>query len=98
MRCLEENDDTKYELLLTNIVSEIKALQERLDGLESQKDRNKIADARMEEISELRERFSQQDMQYDDTLVRKVVASIHVQSTEEIEITFRDGRTICSQL
>ena len=98
MRCLEENDDTKYELLLTNIVNEIKALQERLIGLENQKEENKIADSRMAEINELLEKFSQQELQYDDTLVRKVVASIRVQSAEEIEITFKDGRKICSQL
>ncbi len=98
MRCLEENDDAKYELLLTNIVNEIKALQERLTGLENQKEENRIADSRMAEINELLEQFSQQELQYDDTLVRKVVASIRVQSAEEIEITFKDGRKICSQL
>ncbi len=98
MQCLEENDDTKYELLLTNIVNEIKALQERLTGLENQKEENKIADSRMAEINELLEQFSQQELLYDDTLVRKVVASIRVQSAEEIEITFKDGRKICSQL
>ncbi len=40
MRCLEENDDTKYELLLTNIVQEIKGLEERLAGLDKKKEKN----------------------------------------------------------
>lgn len=98
MRCLEENDDGKYDLLLTNIVNEMCTLQERLGALEQQKDTNKLIEARLAEIDELLERFSQQDMAYDDTLVRKVVGTIHVQSAEEIEITFRDGRKICCRL
>ena len=32
-------------------------------------------------------------MAYDDTLVRKVVGTIHVESAEEIKITFKDGIT-----
>ena len=98
MRCLDENDDGKYDLLLTNIVTEMRSLQERLGELEQQEDTNKLTEARLAEINELLERFSQQDMAYDDTLVRKVVGTIHVKSAEEIEITFRDGRKICCPL
>lgn len=98
MRCLDENDDGKYDLLLTNIVTEMRSLQERLGELEQQEDTHKLTESRMAEINELLERFSQQDMAYDDTLVRKVVGTIHVQSAEEIEITFKDGRKICSRL
>lgn len=98
MRCLDENDDGKYDLLLTNIVTEMRSLQERLGELEKQEDTNKLTEARLAEINELLERFSQQDMAYDDTLVRKVVGTIHVKSAEEIEITFRDGRKICCPL
>lgn len=93
MRCLEENDDGKYDLLLTNIVTEMRTLQERLGELEQQKDTNKLTEARLAEINELLERFSQQGMAYDDTLVRKVVGTIHVESAEEIKITFKDGIT-----
>lgn len=93
MRCLEENDDGKYDLLLTNIVNEMRTLQERLGELEQQKDTNKLTEARLAEINELLEQFSQQDMAYDDTLVRKVVGTIHVESAEEIKITFKDGIT-----
>lgn len=98
MRCLDENDDGKYDLLLTNIVTEMRSLQERLGELEKQEDTNKLTEARLAEINELLERFSQQGMAYDDTLVRKVVGTIHVKSAEEIEITFRDGRKICCPL
>ena len=93
MRCLEENDDGKYDLLLTNIVTEMRTLQERMGELEQQKDTNKLTEARLAEINELLEQFSQQDMAYDDTLVRKVVGTIHVESAEEIKITFKDGIT-----
>lgn len=93
MQCLEENDDGKYDLLLTNIVNEMRTLQERLGELEQQKDTNKLTKARLAEINELLEQFSQQGMAYDDILVRKVVGTIHVESAEEIKITFKDGIT-----
>lgn len=92
-RCMEENDITKYELLLTNIVNELEQLNQRLAGIESQQKNRAITDSRMAEIDELLGQFAESGMEYDDILTRRLVSTIHVKSAEEIEITFKDGKT-----
>lgn len=92
-RCMEENDITKYELLLTNIVNELEQLNQRLAGIESQQKNRAITESRMAEIDELLGQFAESGMEYDDVLTRRLVSTIHVKSAEEIEITFQDGKT-----
>lgn len=92
-RCMEENDIGKYELMLTNIVTELDGLDQRLAGIESQQKDRAITESRMAEISELLEQFADSGLQYDDVLTRRLVSAIHVTSDDEIEITFKDGKT-----
>lgn len=92
-RCMEENDITKYELLLTKIVEELEQLNQRLTGIESQQKNRAITESRMAEIDELLGQFAESGMEYDDVLTRRLVSTIHVKSAEEIEITFKDGKT-----
>lgn len=92
-RCMEDNDITKYELLLTNVVNELDLLNQRLSNIEVQQKDRSITESRMAEIDELLAQFMDSDMQYDDVLVRRLVSAIHVESAEEIRITFRDGNT-----
>lgn len=93
LRCLDENDVDTYTLLLTNIKTELDTLHERLESIESQKKDRTITESRMAEINELLARFMESDMQYDDVLVRRLISAIHVESAEEIKITFRDGKS-----
>lgn len=92
-RCMEENDITKYELLLTKIVDELEQLNQRLTGIESQQTNRAITESRMAEIDELLGQFAESGMEYDDILTRRLVSAIHVRSADEIEITFKDGKT-----
>ena len=92
-RCMEENDITKYELLLTKIVEELEQLNQRLKGIESQQTDRAVTETRMAEISELLKQFADSGLQYDDVLTRRLVSAIRVKSDEEIEITFKDGKT-----
>lgn len=92
-RCMEENDITKYELLLTKIVEELEQLNQRLTGIESQQKNRAITESRMAEIDELLGQFAESGMEYDDILTRRLVSAIHVRSADEIEITFKDGKT-----
>ena len=92
-RCMEENDIGKYELMLTNIVTELEGLDQRLAGIESQQKDRAVTESRMAEISELLEQFANSGLQYDDVLTRRLVSAIHVKSDDEIEITFKDGKT-----
>lgn len=92
-RCMEENDITKYELLLTKIVEELEQLNQRLEGIESQQKNRAITKSRMAEIDNLLEQFAENGLEYDDVLTRRLVSAIHVKSAEEIEITFKDGKT-----
>ena len=92
-RCMEENDITKYELLLTKIVDELEQLNQRLAGIESQQKNRAITESRMAEIDELLGQFAESGMEYDDILTRRLVSAIRVRSAEEIEITFKDGKT-----
>ena len=45
----------------------------------------------MAEIAALLEKFKESDLTFDDLLVRKVVETVRVESTEKLEITFKDG-------
>ena len=58
----------------------------------SSKQKTQAADeARMSEIAALLEKFKESDLSFDDLLVRKVVETVRVESTEKLEITFKDG-------
>lgn len=92
-RCMEENDITKYELLLTKIVEELEQLNQRLGAIESQQKNRAITESRMAEIDELLEQFAESGLEYDDILTRRLISTIHVKSADEIEITFKDGKT-----
>lgn len=92
-RCMEENDITKYELMLTNIVNELEQLNQRLAGIESQQKNRAITESRMAEIDELLGQFAESGMEYDDILTRRLVSAIRVKSADKIEITFKDGKT-----
>ena len=91
--CIEECDDTKYELLLRNIIAELEPLKQRLEGIESQRSDRAISESRMAEIDELLKQFAERGLEYDDILTRRLVSAIRVKSKEEIEITFKDGKT-----
>ena len=45
----------------------------------------------MAEIAALLAKFKESDLTFDDLLVRKVVETVRVESTEKLEITFKDG-------
>lgn len=92
-RCMEENDITKYELLLTKIVEELEQLYQRLGTIESQQKNRTITESRMAEIDELLQQFAENGLEYDDILIRRLISTIHVKSADEIEITFKDGKT-----
>ena len=50
-----------------------------------------VDEARMAEIAALLEKFKESDLTFDDLLVRKVVETVQVESSEKLEITFKDG-------
>ncbi|WP_305116461.1 recombinase family protein [Acutalibacter muris] len=97
-RCMEENDITKYELLLTKIVEELEPLKQRLEGIESQRKDRAVTESRMAEIDELLKQFAERGLEYDDILTRRLVSAIRVKSADEIEITFKDGKTRTEQI
>ncbi|MDE6837578.1 MAG: zinc ribbon domain-containing protein [Acutalibacter sp.] len=97
-RCMEENDITKYELLLVKIVEELEQLNQRLEGIENQRKDRAVTESRMAEIDELLKQFAERGMEYDDILTRRLVSAIRVKSADEIEITFKDGKTRTEQI
>ena len=50
-----------------------------------------VDEARMDEIDALLEKFKENDLFFDDLLVRRVVKTIQVESAEKLEVTFMDG-------
>ena len=50
-----------------------------------------ITVGREAEIAALLEKFKENDLAFDDLLVRKVVETVQVESAEKLEITFKDG-------
>ena len=64
-----------------------KALAENDDG----KYDFQVDEVRMAEIDALLEKFKENDLAFDDLLVRKVVETVRVESAKKLEVTFKDG-------
>ena len=90
-RALAENDDGKYDFQFTRIKQELEGLQAQLEGVQATQKTQAMDEKRMEEIAALLEKFKESDLTFDDLLVRKVVETVRVESTEKLEITFKDG-------
>ena len=50
-----------------------------------------VDETRMAAIAALMEKFKESGLSFDDLLVRKVVETVRVESTEKLEIIFMDG-------
>ena len=88
---LAENDDGKYDFQFTRIKRELEQLQAQLEGVQAVQKTQAVDEARMAEIAALLENFKENGLTFDDLLVRKVVETVRVESTEKLEITFKDG-------
>ena len=90
-RALAENDDGKYDFQFARIKQELEQLQSQLEGVQAVQKTQAVDEARMAEIAALLENFKENGLTFDDLLVRKVVETVRVESTEKLEITFKDG-------
>ena len=90
-RALAENDDGKYDFQFTRIKRELEQLQAQLEGVRAVQKAQAVDEARMAEIAALLAKFKESDLTFDDLLVRKMVETVRVESTEKLEITFKDG-------
>ncbi len=90
-RALAENDDGKYDFQFARIKQELEGLQSQLEGVQAVQMTQAVDEVRMAEIAALLEKFKESDLTFDDLLVRKVVETVRVESTEKLEITFKDG-------
>ena len=88
---LAENDDGKYDFQFTRIKRELEQLHAQLEGVQAMQKTQAADEARMSEIAALLEKFKESSLAFDDLLVRKVVETVRVESTEKLEITFKDG-------
>ncbi len=90
-KALAENDDGKYDFQFARIKQELEQLQSQLEGVQAVQKAQAVDEVRMAEIAALLEKFKENDLAFDDLLVRKVVETVRVESTEKLEITFKDG-------
>ena len=90
-KALAENDDGKYDFQFTRIKQELEGLQAQLEGVQAVQKAQAVDEVRMAEIAALLAKFKESDLTFDDLLVRKVVETVRVESTEKLEITFKDG-------
>lgn len=90
-KALAENDDGKYDFQFLRIKRELEQLQAQLEGVQAVQKTQAVDEARMAEIAALLENFKENGLTFDDLLVRKVVETVRVESTEKLEITFKDG-------
>ena len=77
--------------LFARIKQELEELQAQLEGVQAVQKAQAVDEVRMAEIAALLEKFKESDLTFDDLLVRKVVETVRVESTEKLEITFKDG-------
>ncbi len=90
-KALAENDDGKYDFQFFRIKQELEQLQAQLEGVQAMQTTQAVDEARMDEIDALLEKFKENDLFFDDLLVRRVVKTIQVESAEKLEVTFMDG-------
>ena len=90
-KALAENDDGKYDFQFLRIKRELEQLHAQLEGVQAVQKTQAVDEARMAEIAALLENFKENGLTFDDLLVRKVVETVRVESTEKLEITFKDG-------
>ena len=90
-KALAENDDGKYDFQFLRIKRELEQLHAQLEGVQAMQKNQAVDEARMAEIAALLEKFKENDLAFDDLLVRKVVETVRVESTEKLEVTFKDG-------
>ena len=90
-KALAENDDGKYDFQFTRIKQELEGLHAQLEGVQAVQKAQAVDEVRMAEIAALLEKFKENDLAFDDLLVRKVVETVQVESAEKLEITFKDG-------
>lgn len=90
-KVLAENDDGKYDFQFLRIKQELEQLQAQLEGVQAMRKTQSVDEARMAEIAALLEKFKENDLSFDDLLVRKVVETVRVESAEKLEVTFKDG-------
>ena len=90
-KALAENDDGKYDFQFLRIKNELEQLQAQLEGVQAAQKSQTVDEARMAEIAALMEKFKESGLSFDDLLVRKVVETVRVESTEKLEIIFMDG-------
>lgn len=90
-KALAENDDGKYDFQFLRIKQELEGLQAQLEGVQAVQKNQAVDETRMAEIAALLEKFKESGLSFDDLLVRKVVETVRVESTEKLEIIFMDG-------
>ena len=90
-KVLAENDDGPYDFQFLRIKQELEQLQAQLEGVQAMRKTQSVDEARMAEIAALLEKFKENDLSFDDLLVRKVVETVRVESAEKLEVTFKDG-------
>ena len=90
-KALAENDDGKYDFQFARIKQELEGLQAQLEGVQAMQKTQAADEARMSEIAALLEKFKENDLAFDDLLVRKVVETVRVESAKKLEVTFKDG-------
>ena len=88
---LAENDDGKYDFQFARIKQELERLQAQLEGVQAVQKAQAVDEVRMAEIDALLEKFKENDLAFDDLLVRKVVETVRVESAKKLEVTFKDG-------
>ena len=90
-KALAENDDGKYDFQFLRIKQELEQLQAQLEGVQAMQKAQSVDETRMAEIAALLEKFKENDLAFDDLLVRKVVEMVKVESAKKLEVTFKDG-------
>ena len=62
-----------------------------MEGVQAVQKAQAVDEVRMAEIDALLEKFKENDLTFDDLLVRKVVETVRVESAKKLEVTFKDG-------
>ena len=83
----------EYTEEMAALIKELNEVKQRITAKKQQKNDNAAAQLRLAEISQAIEELQGVAIQYDDTIIRKIVDCVRVLSASEIEVCFKGGAT-----
>ena len=95
---IEQADTGEFDEQFENLMSEIHTLEDELTEIEMQKSQLEKSTEQIEEISVIIDGLKNHPVEYDDRIVRQLIYYIKVTSPTNLQIYFKDGTMLNTEI